>query len=457
MAMRLQRITRLLGLGAARISAGAAALVVGLLTTAYTPDANAVVSFARQTGFSCFACHTRPPSMTAIGMRFFLQGYRIPHVRETLEHGEPGEQGGRVNISVDHYQWWRIRSTPLMKREGKLDVNPENRDKWFSTLVTRFSWGFGGPIGDYVAVYNEIYYQPQSTDPDRFVPPGGGPNADSKADWRNSIVEVDELEIVFGAELQSLNPGNYFGFYLNDRGYRKVNNRGGTAIYGSLSGADTGNGGVGVFAFWNDKWYLNAHIMPGSSVNWDKKDFQFNAAWWPFNSQQNNLWVEYLYTDARDSNPTASRTSFGTTNTKKKGQAHDFRVIWQKVDWGMHTIDTEFGIGWIKEKNNQGTVSANTFEGSRTGGGARYWYNRKYGAEFICSKWLQYEETSDVTGNTVGWKKPEIQCAYGVMYQVAANILWSLEYAENKGGPVRPGAAEPDLFNTIQLKLEIGF
>jgi len=62
-----------------------------------------------------------------------------------------------------------------------------------------------------------------------------------------------------------------------------------------------------------------------------------------------------------------------------------------------------------------------------------------------------------VTGNTVEWKRPPIQWAYGFMYQVAANVLWSLEYAQNKGGPVRPGAAEPDQFNTMQLKLEIGF
>jgi len=51
----------------------------------------------------------------------------------------------------------------------------------------------------------------------------------------------------------------------------------------------------------------------------------------------------------------------------------------------MHTIDWEWGIGTIKERNNRGTVSANTFEGTRTGGGVRYWYNRKYGAELIFS------------------------------------------------------------------------
>ena len=453
--MRLQQLTRLLPRGAgASLAAGFALLAGGL---AYTPEANAIVAFARQTGMSCFACHTRPPSMTAVGKRFFLQGYRTPHIRETLEHGEAGQDGGRIAISADHYQWWRIRSTPLMQRRGRLDVNPENRDKWFSTMVTRFSWGVGGPIGDYVAVYNEIYYQPQSDDPDRFVPPGGGPTADSRGDWRNSIVEVDELEIVFGTELKFLNPGNYFGAYINDRGYRKVNNRGGTAIWGTVSGASTDNGGVGVFGFWDDKYYVNLHVLPGESVNWDKKDFQLNLGWWPFNSQQNDLWIDFLYTDSRDGNPASSRTSFGTTNRKNKGQAYDLRVQYEKVDWGPHTIDSEWGIGYIKEKNNEGLASANTFKRWSTGGGVRYWYNRRWGAELIVSKILRFEETSDVTGQTVKWTRPPMTWAYGVMYQVAANVLWSAEAARNQGGSIRPGAATPNRFTTLQVKLEIGF
>src|SRR4051812_4528061 len=75
---------------------GMAAFAVCLLAGGSAPAAEASGAFARQTGMSCFACHTRPPSMTAIGKRFFLQGYRTPHVRETIEHGEPGSDGGRM-------------------------------------------------------------------------------------------------------------------------------------------------------------------------------------------------------------------------------------------------------------------------------------------------------------------------------------------------------------------------
>lgn len=436
---------------------GALVLAACVLAGGYAPDVQASAAFARQTGMSCFACHTRPPSMTAIGKRFFLQGYRVPHIRETIEHGEPGSDGGRLNLPLDELQWWRIRSSPLIKRQGRLDVDPANRDKWFSTLVQRFSWGVVGPIGDYVSLWNEIYYQPYDDDPDRFTPGGAGARGNSRGDWRQSTVEVDELEIVFGTELKFLNPGNFFGFNFSDRGYRKVQNRGGTGIHSTLSGAGADNGGVGIFGFWDDKYYVNLHVMPGNSVNWDKKDTQFNIGWWPLNSQQNDLYIDFLYTNARDSNPTASRTAFGTTNAKNKGDAYDLRLQYIKADWGVHTIDTEIGIGYIKEQNNSGLASANHFKAMRTSGGARYWYNRTYGGEILFTKWLKYEETSDRTGATVVWTRPPIQWAYGLLYQLAANVLFSLEYRETKGGPLRPGQAIPNRFETIELKLEINF
>jgi hypothetical protein len=456
--MRFECLKQLLTPGAGtRWAAAAAALVAAAFTGSYSPEAQATAAFARQTGMSCFACHTRPPSMTAIGKRFFLQGYRTPNIRQMIEHGEPGAQGGRLNISLDELQWWRIRSSPAMKRDGRLDVDPANRDKWFSTLVQRFSWGVAGPIGDYVSIWNEIYYQPYDDDPDRFVPGGAGPTANSRGNWRDSTVEVDELEIVFGMELPMLNPGNYFGFNLSDRGYRKVQNRGGTGIHGTISGADGDAGGVGIFGFWDDKYYVNLHLLPGSSVNWDKKDMQLNLGWWPRNSQQDDLYMDLLFTETRDSSPTASRTAFGTTNVKSKGRAVDFRVQYIKADWGMHTIDSEWGIGAVKDTNNVGLPSANEFEGVRTSGGVRYWYNRHYGAEVLFTKWLKYEETSSVSGETIEWTRPPIQWAYGLMYQVAANVLWTFEVRQSQGNPIRPGQAEPNRFRTLELKLEIGF
>jgi len=76
---------RLLRLGAlATIVFGGAAL-----TLVSTP-AQAVPSFARQTGLACEACHTIPPELTPFGRRFRLNAYtlttRPPLVSDIDDH-----------------------------------------------------------------------------------------------------------------------------------------------------------------------------------------------------------------------------------------------------------------------------------------------------------------------------------------------------------------------------------
>src|SRR5215831_748484 len=53
--------------------------------------ANAVPSFARQTGLSCQACHTVFPELTPFGRRFKMNAYVFSNVRQievTTERGE---------------------------------------------------------------------------------------------------------------------------------------------------------------------------------------------------------------------------------------------------------------------------------------------------------------------------------------------------------------------------------
>ena len=41
------------------------------------PEASAVPSYARQTGFPCKSCHIMPPELTALGRAFKLNGYTM--------------------------------------------------------------------------------------------------------------------------------------------------------------------------------------------------------------------------------------------------------------------------------------------------------------------------------------------------------------------------------------------
>src|SRR5579864_4609357 len=50
-------------------------------------NANAVPSFARQTGLSCNVCHSNPPELTAFGRNFKLKGYVLANTTATDKVG----------------------------------------------------------------------------------------------------------------------------------------------------------------------------------------------------------------------------------------------------------------------------------------------------------------------------------------------------------------------------------
>lgn len=463
--MRLEKLMRLVSPGArGGIVAAAFALVTGVVAGLHSPEASATTSFARQTGYSCFACHTRYPSLTAIGKRFFMQGYRTPNIRPQLEHGARGSWGGdRLSYPLEEYQWWRLRISPFTKEKGREYRDPNNNEKWFALLPERVSWGATGPLGDHLGMFLEVYYSPIE------APESGFNNA--RGEFRESLVEFDELELVWGTEPTWATPGSWVGFYMNNRGYRKVNNRGGTSIYGSQSGAYTNSGSIGLHAFLNDHFYSTFAVLPGRNKNWDKRDFQFNFAWWPLNQMQNDLWVEFLYTKVED-NPTATlrNSVFGGSNTRSTSKAYDLRVSYTVADLGPHTFDGEVGIGTTEEDYNSGTIRASEFKGTRTGAGFRYWYNRTYGFEFIASKWLTYEESR--AGQAVKLNRPKTSLAIGFMYFMATNQLWSFQVERGYGAPFLErtlGSDGADPFNPaiprepgratteMQLKLELGW
>src|ERR1700682_2580585 len=62
-----------------KLFAAVAVVVVlaGYLTIGFAPPAEALPSFARQTGQPCGACHTDFPALTPFGRRFKLLGYTV--------------------------------------------------------------------------------------------------------------------------------------------------------------------------------------------------------------------------------------------------------------------------------------------------------------------------------------------------------------------------------------------
>src|SRR5271168_738072 len=69
------RFTPFLGCGSVLATAMFVAVLAGFLTIGFAPPAQALPSFARQTGQPCGTCHTDFPALTPFGRRFKLLGY----------------------------------------------------------------------------------------------------------------------------------------------------------------------------------------------------------------------------------------------------------------------------------------------------------------------------------------------------------------------------------------------
>jgi hypothetical protein len=162
----LHSFARLLGRPgtAMKLAIATTGVIAGLVAHAGT--ASATAAFARQTGMSCTACHTvRAPSMTATGKQFFIQGFRTPQLNAVVEHGPEGalgsgKEGAHLKLAdtAGQYFWLRTRLRPYQQNFGDAFTGQEKQS--FSELPQRFAFGFAGPIGDYVSIWNEEYIQP---------------------------------------------------------------------------------------------------------------------------------------------------------------------------------------------------------------------------------------------------------------------------------------------------------
>jgi hypothetical protein len=145
------------------ISAAAVVVVLaGFLTIGLAPPAQALPSFARQTGQPCGACHTDFPGLTPYGRRFKIGGYTYgggkyrtnPFSDDTDKNGKKKEWVPPISMMaiVDY--------THIQNPEaaGLVPGPPYGPNDNVTLNTLSFFWG--GAITDHIGMFQQMTYNP---------------------------------------------------------------------------------------------------------------------------------------------------------------------------------------------------------------------------------------------------------------------------------------------------------
>ncbi len=146
----------------APVSAAAAVVVLaGFLTIGYAPPAQALPSFARQTGQPCGACHTDFPGLTPFGRRFKIEGYTMGggKYRTTLFPSSDDSTDNSKKEYVPPISMMAIvdfthTQAPIQATPGQSFSANDN------VALNTISFFYGGAITDHIGAFAQGTYGP---------------------------------------------------------------------------------------------------------------------------------------------------------------------------------------------------------------------------------------------------------------------------------------------------------
>ncbi len=180
------------------LALGTIVLAAGVIAT--PRPAQAIPSFARQTGQPCAACHTDFPALTPFGRRFKLGGYTLggsPQFRATLF---PTSEEDKSK------PWWPPIATMAIvgftHTQAPLPPPTQPFSSNNNTVVDPFSFFWGGAITEHIGLFAQVTHV--MPPPGGFAsPPAGDPFGHSWG-WDNTdlrfanTTKIGNLDILYG-------------------------------------------------------------------------------------------------------------------------------------------------------------------------------------------------------------------------------------------------------------------
>jgi hypothetical protein len=216
-----------------------------------THPAQAVPSFARQTGMACEACHTVFPELTHFGRMFKANGYILDNVKQVQDVSSKKEQLLELASIPPLSIMLQVSYTQLKQTlpdQANVDV-PGKAQNGTVGFPQQFSLFYAGKIAPHVGAFIQATYDN-----------AGGSFAIDNTDLRFADMKIlpDDRSLVYGVSLNNnptvqdlWNTTPAFGFP-----YASSN-----AAVSPLAGAQIDGGlaqevaGINAYAFWNESVY----------------------------------------------------------------------------------------------------------------------------------------------------------------------------------------------------------
>ena len=127
-------------------------LASGLVLTWTAMSAQAVPSFARQTGMPCSGCHTKYPELNQFGRSFKLNGYTLAGINQIQQSGSSMKAGLKINQIPAFSAMLQVSATHM----NKSDPSSQNNSVAFPQEASLF---YAGEISKNIGSFIQLTYE----------------------------------------------------------------------------------------------------------------------------------------------------------------------------------------------------------------------------------------------------------------------------------------------------------
>jgi hypothetical protein len=388
-------------------------------------EAQAMPSFARQTGMNCNSCHIgtdNVPNFTRTGRIFAMRGYVRPVVRDRLRHEgdtvEDQPQYGGDYLALNWNDFFAARMISELAQGGR-GTNGAKQD-WTSRPLARMAFFYTGPVTDWLGLWTEIGYIGNNS-LNSVTTGQTGPTG-------LNFYAYDEYRLSTGMDL---GPGSFIGMSMGNELPNVVTQW--VFPAGLPDMWSNGQGGVGrakeimalsFHGLFQDRYWAQVGFVSGfDNISWsDGSNIFTTFAYNALRETRNDLWFALETYHGKDgiSQMTAVKNSFicpgtcpaGVTDstlsiTNQRGGTNGLIVgapVVQVKDFKSYKLRVEYGAAdrgphsWIASAvyhwNQDNLEGGGEVERAIIGTYLRYFYKRTYGFYTTWWKDVKYDFTN---------------------------------------------------------------